>query len=126
MVGGAISGYCAIGNMTRATTPMMIITTEMTVEKTGRSTKKRANMVRPLLPSFLGGFFLGGLVGWLRAGHGSPSRLDFHSIPHALNAVDDDPLVGLYPLENLLQSIAQHPQGDVAALDGILRVDHVK
>src|SRR3954453_16423278 len=40
MVGGATSGYCAIGNWLSATPPTMMITTDRTVAKIGRSIKK--------------------------------------------------------------------------------------
>ena len=39
-VGGVTSGYWAIGSVTTATTPASTKTTEMTVEKMGRSTKE--------------------------------------------------------------------------------------
>src|SRR4029077_13846666 len=45
-VGGTTSGYCAIGSAWRATRPMITMTMERTVAKTGRSTKKRANIGR--------------------------------------------------------------------------------
>src|SRR5262249_2829119 len=48
-VGGVISGYWAIGNLISATRPMMMMTMEMTVAKTGRSTKNRASMLRTCL-----------------------------------------------------------------------------
>src|SRR5689334_22724067 len=43
-VGGAISGYCAIGSTRSATNPAMVSTIERTEEKIGRSIKNRANI----------------------------------------------------------------------------------
>ena len=40
IVGGAISGYCAIGNRSNATPPRMTNTIEMTAAKIGLSMKK--------------------------------------------------------------------------------------
>src|SRR6185437_8521049 len=40
MVGGEISGYCAIGRRTKATAPKMMITIDTTEAKIGRSMKK--------------------------------------------------------------------------------------
>src|SRR5438874_3234357 len=40
MVGGAISGYCAIGSVESAITPMSVMTMLMTPAKIGRSMKK--------------------------------------------------------------------------------------
>ena len=39
-VGGAISGYCAIGSVKIAIAPTMIVTIDRTPAKTGRSIKK--------------------------------------------------------------------------------------
>ncbi len=43
MIGGAISGNCAIGRVRPATAPIRVISTEITPARTGRSTK-RANI----------------------------------------------------------------------------------
>src|SRR5215467_14371387 len=43
-VGGTTSGYCAIGSACSATRPIITMTSDSTVAKTGRSTKKRANI----------------------------------------------------------------------------------
>jgi hypothetical protein len=40
MIGGAISGYCAIGRRTKATAPRITKTIEITEAKIGRSMKK--------------------------------------------------------------------------------------
>ena len=40
MIGGAISGYCAIGSRRKATPPRMTKTIETTAAKIGRSMKK--------------------------------------------------------------------------------------
>src|SRR5262245_59427216 len=47
IVGGATSGYCATGSRASATSPISGITIDRTVAKTGRSTKKRANIPLP-------------------------------------------------------------------------------
>src|SRR5687768_13424767 len=44
-VGGATSGYCESGSCERETAPIMTMTSERTVAKIGRSTKKRVNIV---------------------------------------------------------------------------------
>src|SRR4051812_28610394 len=41
MVGGATSGYWAIGSLTSATTPTITMTIDKTMAKMGRSIKKR-------------------------------------------------------------------------------------
>jgi hypothetical protein len=40
MMGGAISGYCAIGRLRRATRPARTMTIETTLAKIGRRMKK--------------------------------------------------------------------------------------
>src|SRR5262245_58701894 len=47
IVGGATSGYCESGKRKRETPPIMTMTTERTVAKMGRSTKKRVNIGKP-------------------------------------------------------------------------------
>src|SRR6202162_1735880 len=44
--GGTTCGYCAIGRLTAASAPTRIMTSAITVEKTGRSMKK-LSMARP-------------------------------------------------------------------------------
>src|SRR5208283_2689213 len=88
MVGGVTSGYCATGSRTRATRPTRTITTERTVAKIGRSTKKRANMRGAL--SLLGGRF--GCWGCCSR-HGHLFGNDLHAFADALDAVDDDPVL---------------------------------
>src|SRR3954471_3154554 len=59
IVGGATSGYWAIGSCVRATTPTMTMTIDSTVAKMGRSMKKWVNIGEspPLaLGAVLGGF----------------------------------------------------------------------
>src|SRR6266496_3434748 len=46
MVGGAISGYCAIGSVESAMTPMSVMTMLMTPAKIGRSMKKCGKFIR--------------------------------------------------------------------------------
>src|SRR5437773_8447792 len=56
MVGGAISGYCAIGSVESAITPTSVMTMLMTPAKIGRSIKKCGKFTaltpRPGSPSF--------------------------------------------------------------------------
>src|SRR5215472_14136741 len=59
-VGGTTSGYCAIGSFWRATRPMITMTIERTVAKTGRSTKKRANIGDSYDVPFAGAVAAGG------------------------------------------------------------------
>src|SRR5947207_614938 len=47
MIGGAISGYCAIGRRAKATAPRMTNTTEITQAKIGRSMKKCEMRIGP-------------------------------------------------------------------------------
>src|SRR4051794_31807844 len=49
MVGGVISGYCAIGRLTAARRPSSTMMIEMTQAKTGLSTKNLANTQHLLL-----------------------------------------------------------------------------
>jgi len=45
--GGDICGYCAMGSPKMASTPVMVMTIEMTAEKMGLSMKKLTNMDAP-------------------------------------------------------------------------------
>src|SRR5262245_2549744 len=154
MVGGATSGYWAIGSCDRATVPTMTMTTDSTVAKIGRSMKKcesigllrcgtvsrcgrspdRATVGRPwhsrreaqqaTRPPPV---VLSFLVGWFSrcARHGSTLGLDFRPVAHPLDAVHDDPVPRLHALRNYLQPIAQPAELDVASFDHILVVDNV-
>src|SRR5579859_2887199 len=105
-VGGATSGYCAIGSLSNATTPRITTTTDSTVAKTGRSTKKRdstgdlsrsgrtgADRVRRNLGTLRRGG-RGALSGsWSRGcRHGCLSWIDNDTRPNALQSVDDYPV----------------------------------
>src|SRR4026207_1745812 len=85
-VGGTTSGYCAIGRPISATRPMITITIESTVAKTGRSTKNFANIEYPLGTRLRG----------LRL-HADFLRRHRHAGAHALDAIDDDPVAGAHP-----------------------------
>src|SRR5215813_3554477 len=101
MIGGAISGYCAIGSRTNATTPRITKTIETTEAKIGRSMKKCEIFMassRRLVALSLGRF------GGLR------SRILFDrrhrltgSDPH--QPVDDDAVVGLEPFPDDAQAV---------------------
>src|SRR5262249_4910807 len=86
-VGGTTSGYCAIGSFWSATRPMITMTIERTVAKTGRSTKKRANIA-----CCLRGRLRPGRRGRLRA-HAHFLRRHGHTGTDALDAVHDPPVV---------------------------------
>src|SRR5262249_44801462 len=120
MVGGATSGYWAIGNFRRATEPTMTMTIDSTVAKIGRSMKTCENMRPPSL-------VLGCLVGWFgrRAGHGALVGIDLGLVTDPLNAVDNDPVVGLDALQNDLQAATHPPELDFLAFGDVLAIDDV-
>src|SRR4051794_23871401 len=111
-VGGVISGYCATESFVRATSPMMTSTMEMTMAKTGRSTKKRANIGTPL-PSARSTACPGRLF---RPGHAYLVGPDLHPVAHPLDAVDDDPVARLEPVPDHQQPVLEPAGRDVPAL----------
>src|SRR5262245_15958292 len=106
MVGGTTSGYCAMGRPSIATRPMMTMTIESTVAKTGRSTKNRANM--------------GPRLGRRRRQHVGALGLHGHAGARALDAVGDHPFAG----PQTLGDDAQPALGRGAELHGPI-FDHV-
>src|SRR5919201_1564470 len=98
---------CSIG---RATVPTMTITTDSTVAKMGRSMKKCENIgLPPLARGSVACRFGPG------AGHGAAFRVDLRSIAHALNPIDDDPVLRLHALANNVQAIAQAAKSEIPA-----------
>src|SRR6267154_3738303 len=89
--GGTICGYCAIGRLNPASAPASRITSEMTVEKTGRSMKKFSTVKRRSAVLGLGG-------GPVAREH----RLDGCSRRDFLKALDHHDVPGR-------QSCVQHP-----------------
>src|SRR5580704_14220415 len=88
---GVTCGYCAIGSLTIATRPVMVITSAITAAKIGRSMKKWESMNRLPLSlgrgrrrSRVGGLWLGRRLNDLHRGTGRK--------PH--NAFGDDRLAG--------------------------------
>src|SRR5690242_21028321 len=90
MMGGAISGYCAIGRRKNDTPPMITNTIETTAAKIGRSMKKCEMRIA-------GSIRLGG-----RTARGRRRALLFlrhlHAGPHAHETVDDDVVILLEPV----------------------------
>src|SRR5215467_5724543 len=85
MIGGAISGYCAIGRRQNATAPRITNTIESTDAKIGRSMKKCERRIGgPSVRLRLRGGRRGLLFG-----------LDLGTRARAHQSVDDDPVVGL-------------------------------
>src|SRR2546421_6316951 len=116
MVGGATSGYWAIGNCDSATAPTMTMTIESTVARIGRSMKTCENIGRLLTLGFLVGCFGG------RPRHGNTFRLDLCPVAHPLVVVHDDPILRLKPRTHGFHAIAQPVELDVAAFGGALGV----
>src|SRR5688572_1207869 len=95
MVGGATSGYCAIGSPSRATPPTMTMTTESTVAKMGRSMKKCEIIGRSCRKSRSAGGghgVEGDLAGSRTGNHLSGFRLHHEARLGPLDAGDDDAL----------------------------------
>src|SRR3989442_12782505 len=118
IVGGAISGYCAIGRRENDTPPTITNTIDTTAAKIGRSMKKcEMRIVRA--PGALFGL-----------GHGRARRRRFlgrhlGSGPHHGQPVDDDPVLGREPVLDDAQSVLDLPERDVFLPGDILRVDRV-
>src|SRR5690349_12387770 len=132
-VGGATSGYCAIGNCVSATPPTIRITSDSTVAKMGRSMKKWEITTTPpdLVRTALrrdGGRRGGGRGGGLRRRH---DRLHRIVDPRHLKPLRDDPVLRLHrglpvtlrphDAHAIVQQLAQL---DVPALHDFLVVQH--
>src|SRR6185369_731844 len=111
-VGGTTSGYCAIGRPFSDTRPMITITIESTVAKTGRSTKNFANIYCPSLGARLRG---------LRT-HAHLLRRHRHARTHALDPVDDHPVAGPQPVADGAKRTLPRPELHGTVLDDVLVV----
>src|ERR1700720_2844526 len=83
MVGGAISGYCAMGSVESAITPTSVMTMLITPAKIGRSMKKCGKFM-PTAVAAPPSFFVLGLRGAFLCVHAASgrllgNRLNFHS-----------------------------------------------
>src|SRR5262249_7116513 len=67
---------------------------------------------------------LGFRLGWFgrRAWHGDFPGLDLRTVAHTLDAVDDDPVLGVEALQNDLQATVYASKLDVASLGDVLVV----
>src|SRR5271154_4824559 len=83
MVGGAISGYCATGKVSRATAPIIVMKIDRTAAKIGRSMKK--------CEILMGLCSAGGCRGFDLTG----SRRDLAARPRAHQTIDHDLVRGL-------------------------------
>src|ERR1051326_971957 len=116
MMGGAISGYCAIGRRKKDTPPMITNTIETTAAKIGRSMKK-CEMRMAALVGLGGGTARGRRRGLLLGRH-----LD--AGPHAHEPVDDDVVVLLEPVLDHAQAAQRGAERDVALARHVLAADH--
>src|ERR1051325_3998858 len=107
-LGGATSGYCAIGSRRIAATPASMMTIESTHAKTGRFAKKRASMSVACL-------------GRSRTRGRSRSRclvrVHRHSGPDLVQALDDQLVAVLEP------ALDQHLVADRAIRDQLAHLD---
>src|SRR5262245_121051 len=128
IVGGATSGYWAMGSLTTATTPMITMTIDKTMAMIGRSMKKR-DICYPLKGRHHepgNGFFSRhqhgrSLPRYRFARHFPLGGTDRHSRPGAIHALDDDPLCALQTGFDHAQSALLKSAGrcDVDALHGV-------
>src|SRR5205807_8514334 len=103
MVGGAISGYCAIGSVESAITPMSVMTMLITPAKIGRSMKKCGKFIAiavALEPASFSSWGWRGArfgvrpAGWWLFG----DRCDFHSGLQQLQTSGDNFLTVFQPV----------------------------
>src|SRR5262245_24663961 len=110
MVGGTTSGYWATGSSNHATMPRMIVTIASTAAKIGRSMKKR-DSTSAAPGGGGGGNGRGGRLGRL---DGHVLRRDRDARPHALDARDDDAVVGRQPRAHDAQALVHRADRDRA------------
>src|SRR6266498_208614 len=114
-VGGAISGYCAMGNWNTAINPTSTMTIERTAAKIGRRMKKWEKFMA-IPPS---------------VGHGSlrrtfpQFRLHHDSRTHAQQSFNDDLFTWLQPLLNHAQAVDHWADLYRAKLNLLLCVDYI-
>src|ERR1700689_1133487 len=99
MIGGAISGYCAIGRRENDTPPRITKTIETTAAKIGLSMKKCEMRMLRHQPGALTRFGFVAAFGWRRRG-GSALLLRLHldAGPRMHQPIDDDAVGGNEPI----------------------------
>ena len=120
MIGGAISGYCAIGRRENDTPPRMTNTIETTAAKIGRSMKKCEMRIPALIR-----LDLIGLLGRRRRG-GSTLRFhrDFHAGARTHQSLDDDTVVGREAVLDHAQAVVELSERDVFLPRDVAVIDH--
>src|ERR1700730_12213375 len=128
MVGGAISGYCAIGSVESAITPTSVITMLITPAKIGRSMKKWGKFMPTAIAAassfpvlrlsrrFLRVRSAGGAV--------LPHRRDFHSGLQQLQTRRDNLLAVFQPVFHNPFSFENTSGLEVAPFDGAIGFHH--
>src|SRR5262249_30121510 len=133
MIGGAISGYCAIGSRAKATAPRMTKTIETTEAKIGRSMKKCEKRIRRRpywvqrdreITDPTGSWLL--LSRGLGRGRGRTLllRVHLHPGPRPHQAVDDEAIVGGQPVLDHALTVDQLAQRHITLARDTLAVDH--
>src|SRR6201987_4189692 len=124
MVGGAISGYCAIGSVESAMTPTSVMTMLITPAKIGRSMKKCGKFMPtagPAAPSFLVLRFSDAFLCVRFAGRSLfRYRRDFHSGLQKLQTCRDNFLAVLQSAFHDPFSFKQTTGLEVTTFDGII------
>src|SRR4029077_10283312 len=125
MVGGAMSGYCAMGSVESAMTPMSVITMLITPAKIGRSMKKCGKFM-PRVVAAAQSFFIFRLRGaflCVRAASGRLLRnwLYFHAGLQELQTSRNNFLAVLQPAFHNPFSLEDASSLEVAAFDGPIR-----
>src|SRR5919197_5199094 len=123
IVGGTTSGYCAIGRRSIAIAPTKAMISESTTAKRGRSMKKSAKCMARLLRA-----------GWgARDGH---ALLRAHARPHCLfrsyldarahplDALDENPVIGLQPFRDDAQAIDHGSGLHWPVFHSVFTIDH--
>src|SRR5207248_284636 len=116
IIGGTISGYCAIGRRMNETPPRMMNTIDSTEAKIGRSMKKREILIAGSIR--------------LRLRPGRPRRRSlllrrhFGTWPRPHQAVDDDAVVRRDPVLDDAQVADELAERDVSRARNILAIDH--
>src|SRR5216684_2723738 len=128
MVGGAISGYCAMGSVESAMTPMSVMTMLITPAKIGRSMKKCGKFMPTAVaaaPSFFV-FRLRGAFLCVRAASGRllGNWLHFHPGLQQLQTRGDNFLAVLQPLLHDPFSFENASSLKVTAFDCVVRFHH--
>src|SRR5256714_606098 len=128
MVGGAISGYCAMGSVESAMTPTSVMTMLITPAKIGRSMKKWGKFMLtavPAAPSFFVLRFSDAFLCFRFAGRSLfRYRRDFHSCLQQLQTGGDNFLAVLQSAFHNPFSFEQTTSLEVTAFDGIIGLHH--